>query len=379
MDVEEENPWVSEKDRVQAQFSRLDHSLPPTPTSVSLGSPVSPLETRNGGAGSSGPPQQHQAHPLTPPPYSSPPNSSQPDLFTPASQGQRQQPQQPQRYPGLPRLDYQLYNPPLFELSPDCTTIKSTAPYLSSSAQALTSLMRSQATVPPKPQLHITGRRSHKVDFAVKLNLMPLLVPDDPRRRMDYIRCAGPGERALRGGARPSLEPDLGGDAGLEGWARRYVSDNGPVKTFVLERTVANLDTDWLEGQVRALVASTGYRGVVAVSFPVTHARVVVQSPDRVSRLLTGLTAFFVGKSYYEVVKAVWPFATCGRGEVGADRRCVVQSEEEWWREWAQPIKFAIATRRHGWVTNEDKLESIMEGKGKGVSTVNWGPSVDRA
>ena len=34
----------------------------------------------------------------------------------------------------------------------------------------------------------------------------------------------------------------------------------------------------------------------------------------------------------------------------------------------------AIATKRHGWVTNEDKLEGLMEGVGKGLSVVDWGP-----
>ncbi|KUI68809.1 hypothetical protein VM1G_04157 [Cytospora mali] len=376
--VEEENPWASEKDHIQAHFSRLDHGLPPTPNSVLLGSPISLLETRNGIGGSSSHQQSHE-NPLTPPPYSGPSTSSQLNLpVTPATPGQEQQPQQPQTHPGLPHLDYRIYSPPLFELSSDCTTIKSTAPYLSNTVQALTSLVRTQSTVPPKPQVHITGRRGHRVDFAIKLNLMTLLVPEDPRQRMDYIRCAGAGEVAYRGGTRPGLEPDVGDDAGLEEWARRFVEDTSSVKTFVLERTVANLDTTWLEGQIRSLVASMAYRGVVTVTFPITHARVVVQNPDKVNKLFTGLTALFMGKSTYEVVKAVWPFATCAKGEAaeaGGARRCVVQSEEQWWKEWAQPIKFAIATRRRGWVTNEDKLEAIMEGKGKGMSTVNWGPS----
>ena len=257
----EDNPWASEKGRLNAHLNQLDQKLPPTPTSFSLGSPISPLETRNDGGGSSST-QQHE-YPLTPPPYSGPSSNSQMSLRTPTSQGQRQQqqeqqpPQQPQRYPGLPRLDYKLYSPPLFELSPDCTAIKSAAPYLSSTVQALVSLVQAQSTVPPKPQVHITGKRGHRVDFSVRLNLMPLLVPEDPGRRMDYIRCVGPGEVACRGGSRPGLEPDLGDRAGLEEWARRFVADTSPVKAFVLERTVANLDTDWLEGQIRSLVASS--------------------------------------------------------------------------------------------------------------------------
>lgn len=109
----------------------------------------------------------------------------------------------------------------------------------------------------------------------------------------------------------------------------------------------------------------------------------VVQSPDRVNKFFTGITTLFTGKRTYEVVKAVWPFANRERTEpsVAHDkanpRHCVVQSEDQWWREWAQPIRYAIATKRHGWVTNEDKLEAIMEGKGKGLSAVDWSEEFD--
>lgn len=54
-------------------------------------------------------------------------------------------------------------------------------------------------------------------------------------------------------------------------------------------------------------------------------------------------------------------------------RKCIVQSEKTWWEEWKDPIKYAIATKRHGYVTNEDKLECIMESKGKGL-TIDWEP-----
>lgn len=301
-----------------------------------------------------------------PPPYSGPSSSSQVTLSPRESQARG-----PQRYPGLPVLDYVLYSPPLFDMSSDCTSIKSTVPYLSSTVSALVALVRAQATVPPKPQIHITGNRGRKTDFAVKLNLMSLLLPDDARKRLDYVRCVGAGEMALRGSTKPSLEPHVA-DGGIEEWCRRFVADDAAVKVFVLERVVANLDVGWLEGQIRSLVAGTGYKGVVNVSFPVTHARVVVQNPDRVNRFFTNVSTFFTGKNSYEVVKAVWPFATHRAGETG--RQCIVQSEERWWKEWREPILYAISTKRQGWVTNEDKLEAIMEGKGKGVSVVDWGP-----
>ncbi|KAK4150940.1 hypothetical protein C8A00DRAFT_17598 [Chaetomidium leptoderma] len=316
----------------------------------------------------------------TPPPYSGPSTPAQEPASaqdTPGVGG----PKQPPRYPGLPYLDYRLYNPPLFDLSADKTTIKSSVPYLSTSAEALVALVRQQATVPPKPQIHIVGRRgssphSGRVDFSIRLNLLPLLVPEDSRQRMDYLRCVGPGEVALRGGSKPSTQPEVEGDGGLEAWAARFVADNASVKVFVLERVVANLDVDWLEGQIRKLVVGMRYPGTVAVSFPTTHARVVVQNPDRVNKFITSVTGFFAGKRKYEVVKAVWPFATMpSKGGDGDERRCAVQSEEVWWREWRGPILHAIATKRHGWVTNEDKLEALMEGTPSSTTTnVDWGP-----
>jgi hypothetical protein len=283
------------------------------------------------------PVHNHISRSSTPPPYSGPTSPTQEPLPDPESLSGGSKP--PPRHPGLPVLDYRLYKPPLFELSQDKTTIKTSAAHLSANADALVALIRQQATLPPKPQIHIVGRRgsspnSGRVDFSVKLNLLPLLVPDDPRQRMDYLRCVGPGKVA---------QPDVEGDGGgLEAWAARFVADTASVKAFALDRVVVNLDGNWLEGQIRALVASMRYPGTLNVSFPITHSRVVVQSPDRVNKFITSVAGFFAGKRKYEVVKAVWPFATMPRGaEVGASgRRCAVQSEETWWKEWREPIRY---------------------------------------
>ncbi|KAI1104096.1 hypothetical protein F4804DRAFT_308219 [Jackrogersella minutella] len=301
-----------------------------------------------------------------PPPYSGPSDTSL------VSSSRIPLPKGPQYYPGLPVLDYRQYLPPLFELSTDTTTITSKANYLSENPKALASLLRTLATVPPKPQVLIQGNRGRKIDFSLKLNLMNLLVSNDPHDRLDYFRCVGTDEMALRGGSDPGLKPDFGVDNGLNAWCDRFVKDSTSIKTFTLERVVSNLDTNWIEGQVRSLVASTDYKGQVTVQFPVTHAKVVIQNPDKHNKFLTSVASLFSSKSKYEVVKAVWPFATGRSGE--HDRRCVVQSEKTWWEEWRDPIKYAIATKRQGWVTNEDKLECIMESKGKGVSLIDWGP-----
>lgn len=309
--------------------------------------------------------QEQPGRATTPPPYSGPSTQS---VASPTAE--QSVVKSSPRYPGLPRLNYTLYSPPLFKLSSDTTTLSSKADYLSTNASALVSLLRAQSTVPPKPQIQVRGSRGRRVDFDIKLNLMSLLVPEDERQRMDYIRCVGEGELAFRGGVRPDMVPDVG-DAGLEEWCRRYVQDSASVKSFLLERVVANLDVEWLEGQLRSMVASLGYKGAVDVKFLVTHSRVLVQSPDKVNQFFTTVTSLFSGKTKYEVIKAVWPYATTRNGEPG--RKCIVQSEETWWREWRQPIKYAISQKRQGWVTVEDKLEAVMEGKGQNTDPVDWG------
>ncbi|KAI0144303.1 hypothetical protein GGR57DRAFT_482746 [Xylariaceae sp. FL1272] len=328
------------------------------------GSPAGPSETTHGQEAES----SHQQS-FEPPPYSGPTTSA----AAPAVSSSRQQnPKGPQYYPGLPLLDYRQYTPPMFDLSADGTTITSKATYLSENVKALSGLIQTLAAVPPKPQVLIHGARGRHVDFSLKLNLMSLLVPDNPRNRMDYLRCVAKDEMAYRGSNEPSLRPDLPpGDDGLEAWCARFTKDQSSVKTFTLERVVANLDTNWLEGQIRSLIASLSYKGSVTVSFPVTHARVTVQNPDKVNKFFTSVTTLFTGKAKYEVVKAVWPFANAKNGESG--RKCIVQSENTWWQEWRDPIKYAIAQKRQGWVTNEDKLESLMERKGDGAM-IDWGP-----
>ncbi|KAM4064769.1 hypothetical protein HRG_004876 [Hirsutella rhossiliensis] len=318
--------------------------------------------------GSPGPAAIEPRQPMTPPPYSGP---------STATSTERQQQQLdgasvkgPAQYPGLPRLDYRLYSPPLFKLSSDATTLSSKAEYLSTNAATLAALVRAQATVPPKPQIQVRGTRGRRVDFDIKLNLMSLLIPDDHLQRIEYLHCVGDGEVAYRGGIRPDVLPQVGG-GGLDEWCHRFVQDTATVKSFALDRVVANLDVSWIEGQLRSLVASAKYRGNVDVKFLVAHSRVLVQSPDRFNPFVTSVTTLFSGRNKYEVVKAVWPFATLKNGEQG--RRCVIQSEDIWWLEWRDPIRYAISQKRQGWVTVEDKLEAVMEGKGNQAEVIDWG------
>jgi hypothetical protein len=131
--------------------------------------------------------------------------------------------------------------------------------------------------------------------------------------------------------------------------------------SFALERTVINWDTSYLEGRLLTLLKNISYRGQVTVTFPMTHARVVVHSPDKMNRFISNVTKVFTGSHRYEPVKSVWPYANVPRGEPG--RRCAVQDEETWFNDWKDAIAHAVLSKRKSWVTIEDRLEFLMEPK----------------
>lgn len=185
---------------------------------------------------------------------------------------------------------------------------------------------------------------------------MNLIVPEDEKRRMNYVKLIGKGETGYRGDFKKSSFPEK---AGLEDWCRGYCEDSAGIKQFALDRIVTNWDTSYLEGRLLSLISSTSYKGHVQISFPLTHSRVVVHSPDKVNRFFSNVAKVFTGTKKYEVIKSVWPYADIARGEPG--RRCAVQEEEVWFADWRDAIRHAVIGKRKGRVTVEDRLEFLME------------------
>lgn len=130
--------------------------------------------------------------------------------------------------------------------------------------------------------------------------------------------------------------------------------------SFTLERHITNWDTSYIEGQIRSLIAATGYTNHVTVTFPVRYSKITVQ--PRGEGFIATLFSPILEKRRYEVARAVWPYATLPPGLQSEDagRSCAVQTEEAWWRDWKDVLKLAIVTRRHGWVTLDDILEFRM-------------------
>jgi hypothetical protein len=157
----------------------------------------------------------HRSH--TPPPYSGP---ASPKPIT-------QTPQNQITYPGLPKLDYQLYLPPSFKLSSDQKTITSYDLALNTQRTALLTLIQKLAYMPPKPQIRITGGSFNDLDFDIKLNMMNLIIPEGEKKRMNYIQTIPDGEVGWRGRTKKMAGPNL---EGLEQWVRNYCEDDASIK-----------------------------------------------------------------------------------------------------------------------------------------------------
>lgn len=130
---------------------------------------------------------------------------------------------------------------------------------------------------------------------------------------------------------------------------------------FVLERTVINWDTTYIQGRLLSLVASTNYRGYTTITFPVSHNKVVVHSPDKYNRFFSNVTKAFTGSKKYEVVTSVWPYADVARidgNERG--RKCVIQDEERWFSEWKNVIRYAVLAQKKGYIGREERLEELV-------------------
>lgn len=85
--------------------------------------------------------------------------------------------------------------------------------------------------MPPKPHVRILGKSADgSIDFDVKLNMMNLIIPDDLKRRMNYVKVIGAGEVGFRGESKESTVPTVIG--GLEEWARRFCEDGSSIKQY---------------------------------------------------------------------------------------------------------------------------------------------------
>ena len=107
----------------------------------------------------------------------------------------------------------------------------------------------------------------------------------------------------------------------------------GPAKTqsIVLERTIKNWDTAYLEGAIRTMIAKLDYRGDVQITFPVQHSKLVIKRAMTAKNWFEQLAPTLV----FETVEVAWSYANVpSDDESGEVRRCIGQSERAWWQDW---------------------------------------------
>jgi len=156
------------------------------------------------------------------------------------------------------------------------------------------------------------------------------------------------------------------------------------------------------------MLITTKYKGDIRISFPVTNSKVVVlkesQVPSipeidsRVSSMFKWHPRSKIGEAKqlnlattepnaFDTIQVNWPYSTEATGSgsqdigstlVGTSKRCLVQSERDWWDMWKGPIKSGVLHKKQGWVTIEDWNDVAMghvkvpEGADK-----TWGTSAD--
>lgn len=304
----------------------------------------------------------------------------------------------------FPLINFHKYIIPQAQLSRDGSTISVYHPSLSTHAETLVNFIKEQASLPPLPYIHVQGKDHGTLEknFDLKINMLPMFLSQG-QNGWNYVKLVAEGEMAYRGRNTVSISPNVNG--GLEEWATRFCKESSSTKSyvsifssisdefivffkkkkeeeekkgrggnisddisdrFVLTRQLSNWNTSYIEGQIRSLIASTGYNGSVTVTFPVKYSKIIVFPPRGTgfNDFFTTLVSPLLDKKRYEVVRAVWPYASLPPsppGPTSSNRVPVVQGEEMWWEEWRDILRYAILSKKcSGWVSVDDMLDFRM-------------------
>ncbi|QKX62265.1 uncharacterized protein TRUGW13939_09424 [Talaromyces rugulosus] len=265
----------------------------------------------------------------------------------------------------LPGIDFSKYSIPEASLSKDGSTVSTYHPSFTSNPSTLIRFVQEQARLPPLPYIHIAGAKRDlqpQRDFDIKINMLSLFLAQENNQsnQWNYVKLVGDEESAYRGKHNPSTLPTAKG--GLDEWAKRFCKETSTLKSFTLTRQLSNWNSTYIEGQIRSLIASTGYDQPVTVTFPVKYAKVVVYPPKSSQSFFTTLVSPLLEKRRFEIIRAVWPYASLppGANAAAAGRSCVAQTEETWWEEWRDVLRWSIVNKRNGWVTIDDIAEYRM-------------------
>ena len=135
--------------------------------------------------------------------------------------------------PGMPEVDITQYLLPGAVASKDGSTITVNNGNLCSDPNALVHFVNTQAALPPRPEIRITGVHNSygetKTDFDIRVNVMRYLIRKPTDGPLNFIKMVEPKELAFRGDAAKSTLPHANG--GLNEWAQMFCRDPSPDKS----------------------------------------------------------------------------------------------------------------------------------------------------
>ncbi|EIN13775.1 hypothetical protein PUNSTDRAFT_57552 [Punctularia strigosozonata HHB-11173 SS5] len=169
----------------------------------------------------------------------------------------------------------------------------------------------------------------------------------------------------------------------LREWADDYCGSDKYLKEFVYEKVVYGWNVGALEAATRAAILSTGYKGIIMVSFDMSHSKICVRSDNRLSRALSNKwlkVLFFItlilpfiwlykrfhsrGGGRWEVCGGAYAMKQWQQAdeedvgrfgqdaktsalvrEEGGTRKLVGVREGEWFRNWESTIRTSVGTR----------------------------------
>ena len=132
-----------------------------------------------------------------------------------------------------------------------------------------------------------------------------------------------------------------------------------------------NWDTDYLEGQIRNLMASMNYASPAKITFPVMYSKVIFKiGREPLIKPFDNIVKWFSQKEPSKTpkrevanteIQAIWPYATAMADQADhTPRKCAVQTEQQYWSAWKGAIANAVLSKRSGFVSTEDRVEALM-------------------
>lgn len=254
----------------------------------------------------------------------------------------------------LASVPFHKYNVPDGVLSPNGISLTVKHSELYSQPHVLLAFILEQATLPPKPMLHITGSHCGTIiDFDINLNLTHLLNLQKRKWRFNSAHVSPIGH----GASRPLYDAkDDRVMTMLSSNIKQFCKDRAENKSYTLTRTIEGLPTEMLAGQVRNLAASVKYRGLLKIEFVDERSKVVVhKQPSSWFSNLIGLHP----EKRYEMAETVWDLSSSEDSEHGNTDESL-RAGQEWWKSWTGAIRNAMIMKHKGNVGIEDWIEARM-------------------